>query len=526
MYTNLTLISSLLIIIGYGSYMFWRLNQSIKSPKKNIEILKKLISSLKPEDLEHDHHLLSSKIYKEYGGKDISFIWREFEESLVFHKNKIENTLDADHFFNENTLAGKIFYNENFKSTGNLLVGLGVVFTFIGLVIGLGQLNINSETTESLKRGIEAIINGANISFYSSIAGIISSIVFTKYYSYLKTNTRDKIFELQKLIDYSYPRTNPEKSLALMRDSSKETELHLGALSETLGDKLQEAIRGIGTEISEGIKESLSTAINPYMEDIANKAMNSSENAFERIVEEFLKRFGEAGEVQQRLIKETNKEIQESLVKFREDFVAQVDGLQETISNLNRSYHVVEDELVGRFSGVVSDLSKAVINQSEVVEGLTEQTSSLNGVTLNLQSVAKSFESNAQGLKTILDDYQFQIDQNQKVFRETLDSLYSIYKSNDEVNKNLLEASNLMAEPFSQLKNEYQEMRSKLESGIEVMGIKMNEILNSYFTQVQQQTNERMSEWNAQTSSFSGAMLDIANELNSVVDQVKQKNNN
>lgn len=59
MYTNLTLISSLLIIIGYGSYMFWRLNQSIKSPKKNIEILKKLISSLKLEDLQHDHHELS-----------------------------------------------------------------------------------------------------------------------------------------------------------------------------------------------------------------------------------------------------------------------------------------------------------------------------------------------------------------------------------------------------------------------------------------------------------------------------------
>ena len=524
MTANLTLFASLLIIIGYGSYMLWRIIQAIKSPKNNIRILQKLISELELENLGHDHHMLSSKIHKEYGGKEISFIWREFEESLVIHNDKIENTLDADHFFNENTLAGKVFYNENYKSTGNVLVGLGVVFTFIGLVIGLGQLDINSESTESLKRGIEAIINGANISFYSSIVGIISSIIFTKYYSYLKTKIRDEIFELQKLIDYKYPRTNPEKSLAQMRDSSKETELHLGALSETLGDKLQEAIRGVGMEISEGIKESLSTAINPYMEDIANKAMNSSESAFERIVEEFLHRFGEAGELQQKLILETNKEIQNSLIKFREEFVSQVDGLQEVISKLNQSYHVVENELVGKFDDVVSDLSKAVENQSEVVEGLTAQTSSLNGVTQNLQNVAKSFESNAQGLKTVLDDYQFQIDQNQKVFRETLDSMYSIYKSNDEVNKNLLEASNLMVEPFSQLRQEYQEMRSKLESGIEAMGTKMNEILNSYFTQVQQQTNERMSEWNAQTSAFSGAMLDVANELNSVVDQVKKKN--
>ncbi|MDC0925775.1 hypothetical protein OAQ24_00995, partial [Flavobacteriaceae bacterium] len=297
-----------------------------------------------------------------------------------------------------------------------------------------------------------------------------------------------------------------------------------GALSETLGDKLQEVIRGVGTEISEGIKESLSTAINPYMEDIANKAMNSSENAFERIVEEFLQRFGEAGETQQKLILETNKEIQESLLKFREEFLVQVDGLKEVVSNLNESYHILEVELVDRFQTVVSDLSSAVSNQSEMVEGLTTQTNSLNGVTESLQNVVGGFEASAEGIKTIMNDYQFQIDQNQKVFRETLDSLYSIYQSNDEVNKNLIEASNMMAEPFAQLKDEYQEMRSRLEGNIEAMGNRMNEILNSYFTQVQQQTNERMSEWNAQTSAFSGAMLDVANELNSVIDQVKKKN--
>lgn len=522
--TDLILYASILVITGFGGLMVYRLNSSLLIPKKLISTLKSLVSSLEIETLAYEHHVLSSKIHKDHKENNISFIWREFEESLVIQNDKIENTLDADHFFNENTLASKVFFNENFKSVGNVLVGLGVVFTFIGLVLGLGQLDINSESTESLKKGIEAIINGANISFYSSIVGILSSIGFTRYYSTVKTKLREEIFELQKLIDYKYPRTNPEKSLAQMRDSAKETELHLGALSETLGDKLQEVIRGVGTEISEGIKESLSTAINPYMEDIANKAMNSSENAFERIVEEFLQRFGEAGEMQQKLILETNKEIQESLLKFREEFLVQVDGLKEVVSNLNESYHVLEDQLVDKFHTVVSELSNAVGNQSEMVEGLTEQTNSLNGVTESLQNVVGGFEASAEGIKTILNDYQFQIDQNQKVFRETLDSLYSIYQSNDEVNKNLIEASNMMAEPFAQLKDEYQEMRTKLEGNIEAMGNKMNEILNSYFTQVQQQTNERMSEWNAQTSAFSGAMLDVANELNSVVDQVKKKN--
>lgn len=515
---------SLVIIATIFIFGIVKLYKYSKDANKKISSLSNMLRKFEDEDLAFIHYKITSEISKSHNEDGLFSIWREFEESLVIHENKIENTLDADHFFNEGSLASKIFFNDTIKNISNTLIGIGVLFTFFGLVMGLRQLDINSENTESLKEGIEAIINGANVSFISSIAGILSSIIFTIFYSEVKTKIRNAILVLQKLIDYKYPRTNPEKSLAQMRDSAKETELHLGALSETLGDKLQEVIRGVGTEISEGIKESLSTSINPYMEDIAKKAMNSSENAFERIVEEFLHRFGEAGEIQQKLILQTNKEVQESLLKFREEFLVQVDGLKEVVSNLNDSYHILEIELVEKFHTVVSNLSNAVSNQSEMVEGLANQTNSLNGVTESLQNVVEGFEASAEGMKTVLSDYQFQIDQNQKVFRETLDSLYSIYKSNDEVNKNLIEASNLMAEPFAQLKDEYQEMRSRLEGNLDVMGNKMNEILNSYFTQVQQQTNERMSEWNAQTSAFSGAMLDVANELNSVVDQVKKKN--
>jgi len=523
---DIILYLSFLIILGFSAFMFYRLNKVVIEPKSNISELIKLITEQGENKTTVWHHGLSSIINKKYKGQTIAFVWREFEESLVIHDDRIENTLDADHFFNESTLAGKVFHNENFKSAGNILVGVGVVFTFIGLVLGLSQLNINSEDVGSLKSGIEAIIAGAYLSFISSITGIICSIAFTTYFSYTKTVIRDNLFELQRLIDYKYPRTNPEKSLAQMRDSSRETELHLGALSETLGDKLQEVIRGVGTEITEGIKESLSTAINPYMEDIAGKAMNSSESAFERIVEEFLHKFGEAGEAQQKLILETNAEIQKNLLAFREEFLIQVDGLQQVIVNLNDSYHVVEDELVSMFGKVVSDLSSAVDSQSEMAKGLTSQTSQLNSVTDSLKNVAQGFESNSKSIKNILDDYQIQIEKNQRVFQETIASLSSVYESNNLVSNNLTEASRLMAEPFSQLRIEYQEMRSRLESGVESMGNKMNEVLNSYFTQVQQQTNERMSEWNSQTSAFSGAMLDVANELNAVIDQVKKKSNN
>ncbi|NVK75960.1 MAG: anti-phage defense ZorAB system ZorA, partial [Oceanospirillaceae bacterium] len=308
-------IFSVLLILGLLFYSIFKLKVYKKKSKILLNKLNKHLSKLKLETINYEHHIVSDEI-KNNSNVDIINLWREFEESLVTHNDRIENTLDAEHFFNENTIASKVFNNDFLKGVPNLMVGLGVAFTFIGLVIGLSGLNIASDDIESLKSGIESIIGGAKVSFWSSIAGIISSIVFTSYHSISKNKLRSGINELQKFIDYKYPRTNPEKSLAEMREYSKETEMHLGALSETLGDKLQEAVRGVGAEISSSVESSLTNAIGPYMDKIANKAMNSSESAFEQLIEEFLDKIGEAGREQQKLIQETNKTLNDSLIDF------------------------------------------------------------------------------------------------------------------------------------------------------------------------------------------------------------------
>ena len=80
-----------------------------------------------------------------------------------------------------------------------------------------------------------------------------------------------------------------------------------------------------------------------------------------------------------------------------------------------------------------------------------------------------------------------------------------------------------MKEPFDLLQLEYEKTRGELENSVQKIAENMNDILNSYFTQVQQQTTERMTEWNHQTTGFSSAMLDVTNELNTLVGKI-QKN--
>ena len=517
----LLLISSCVVILSLCLYsMILIIKYYIKSIA-DIDGLLKIINKLKLDSISFDHFTVSDEIKSTYQKGDIGKIWKEFEESLVVHNDKIENTLDADHFFNESTLASRIFNNDFLKGAPNIMVGLGVLFTFIGLVIGLGGLDIGSDDVDSLKLGIESIINGAKISFGSSIAGIFTSMLVTALISDRKTRLRRKLLTLQQQIDFVYPRTNPEKSLAMMREYSRETEMHLGALSETLGEKLQEAVRGVGSEISAG----LTASIEPFMSDIANKAMNSSENAFEKLVEEFLDKIGAAGEKQQQLIVETNETIQKSLNAFRSDFLSDVSGLKEVVENLNKSYHILEEKVVDRFDNAINELSKSIQYQSNSTEKLADQTELVNGVISDLKNVSVEFNGASTELKKLLEGWSKQNEMNEQSFQKTLASLTQIYYSNNNVNEKLTEAADKMTEPFSQLRSEYELMRSGLESSVNSMSNKMNDVLNNYFSQVEVQTNERMSEWNNQTSTFSSAMLDVTNELNNIIQKIKSNKN-
>ena len=213
----LLLIFSCVIIASLLIYSLLLIRKYYRKSSDDINGLLKIINKLKLDSISFDHFTVSDEIKSTYQKGEIGKIWKEFEESLVVYNDKIENTLDADHFFNENSLASRIFNNDFLKGAPNIMVGLGVLFTFIGLVIGLGGLNIGSDDVDSLKLGIESIINGAKISFWSSITGIACSILITALISDRKTKLRRKLLTLQQQIDFVYPRTNPEKSLAMMR---------------------------------------------------------------------------------------------------------------------------------------------------------------------------------------------------------------------------------------------------------------------------------------------------------------------
>ena len=114
--------------------------------RSRLNWLLKLLDGLKREEIALKRTDLLEEAKKR--DKDIGFLWMEFDETLVEVQRgenlQIRNTLDAGHFFNSHTLASGVTENRLVAAVPGFLTALGVIGTFIGLQLGLGQLELGA----------------------------------------------------------------------------------------------------------------------------------------------------------------------------------------------------------------------------------------------------------------------------------------------------------------------------------------------------------------------------------------------
>lgn len=91
-----------------------------------------------------------------------------------------ENTVisDIEDWINEDTLALHTWQGLVLQVPG-ILTGLGIIGTFVGLLAGIGSVTFSS--VEAALESVELLLSGIEIAFYTSIAGVILSILFNLF---------------------------------------------------------------------------------------------------------------------------------------------------------------------------------------------------------------------------------------------------------------------------------------------------------------------------------------------------------
>lgn len=138
----------------------------------------------------------------------VSREWRLYSATLVKQPNgRIAGHARPDRYFNMRNLANGGVRLKFFQGLPNDFVGLGLIFTFMGLVAGLyfASRSMMSADLGVAREALVQLLHAATFKFLTSITGIAISLVLTWSLRSIIGGLEAEMAELQFLMEEKFP---------------------------------------------------------------------------------------------------------------------------------------------------------------------------------------------------------------------------------------------------------------------------------------------------------------------------------
>lgn len=292
----------------------------------------------------------------------------------------LRNTMQVSNVFNMENIVEPQINLRLFTSIPNMLTGLGLLFTFVGLVIGIGNasLGLSSADIDSAKQSLNPLLTGASIAFTTSIVGIICSMVFSMF-------EKSRFFKLEKEVkkfsDYlaSHIEFIDSDKLAAMQLEAIETQTK--ALANFQFDQQRitdETIKRVSKEFRDTLLDKAGSEIKDLAELISemNKSMSVNLSSF---TENQIK-VGKATE-------QLTKAMQTSMLSVTKQFSDSADemGAREEV-RINRiisTFETAGNNVSRVISSSTAEIEENLFVQSRVTIDNMSQASELYRQTMN-----------------------------------------------------------------------------------------------------------------------------------------------
>lgn len=320
--------AALVFIFSFSLAQLYRHNRSFK---KRLKTLSGLIEGQDKASLALKRRETEQAAMKQ-DPKVVGPLWREFDETLVLSNDnqKLFNTLDADHFFNARTLAMGLTGSRLLAAAPSFLVAIGVLGTFVGLTVGLDNLNLDSRSdVDTLRDGIDGLIQGAAVAFMTSVWGVGLSVALNLIEKIAERRVLIDITEIQHKIDFLYPRIPAEQSLVNIADHTLQSKEALQELHERIGDRMQETMEGMSEAMQTALADTLNSIMKPAIDRMVDGASQQSTDVLERLVAQFMDGMKSAGRNQSELMEQAAQGMQEAVGSMSNQFTGLVEQMNQ-----------------------------------------------------------------------------------------------------------------------------------------------------------------------------------------------------
>ncbi len=374
--------SFLILLIYFSVKIFFQYN-SIKS------LTRKIPQSNGPAKPSIQHQLKSEferkTIFKE--------AWQEFEDSLVTRKPiKIGNeneeivykTDEASFFFSEDRLLGQYMNLRFWNNIPAILVGLGILGTFIGLVWGLIPFSgIDFGQTREIQGAIKILLSGVSTAFVTSVWGMVTSLFFNGIEKLAIGGVSSEIANLQRSLDKLFRLTTQQEIAIQQEDQLEQQTAIFQTLFTDLGERITEDIKSAMVEGRQEILHELNKTVEAFSTTISDRLT--------RILEELKKAIEE---LRQQKEESSAEAIKDLIEKFQESLssstVTQMEELAKTVGEASQSLKDLPEQIAVMIASVQAQINETRRLLSETSQEQIDQMKQMMGEMINtLQSAVK-----------------------------------------------------------------------------------------------------------------------------------------
>ena len=340
-----------------------------------------------------------------------------------------------------------------------IFVALGIFGTFLGLVLGLQDLEFGK--LDNLQEGVGHLISGLSLAFLTSLGGIALSIAFSVIYRFSVTRLERSFLTLDNLLSEIYPYDSHERYAR--RHYELQTDIKQGLqtlatdvateLSGKIGSKLTQAleehlvpeIKNLSGWVKKQIEENrkqqsqalqgfdtrldqLSNIISTHFEDSQEKQTDAMKAVLEHFTTKVTDTFSNHIDSMGRIIEETiasQKEIKQQLTDFSEILQKQLSSQSEMIDKTNKAGEILGESLAS-------------------LEAIAQK---LKASSDDIGSAAELLESSANSAKegqTVL----------QETMKQQIDNMVSARKELDATWQTVTDNANYLVEKVRETINE------------------------------------------------------------------------
>lgn len=483
---------------------------------------RKLIDNLTKETLQYNSpaqlpikHQLKEKFESNTALKDA---WREFEDSLIEGKRPgnqddenqevVYKTDEASLFFSEERLLDQHLNLRFWNSVPALLVGLGILGTFVGMVWGLMPFSdVDFTNTNQIREAIKELLSGVSTAFVTSVWGMLASFLFNGLEKRGIGRVSRAIADLQRALDRIFTLTRAEEIAMRQQDELAQQTAALKSFSTDLADRIKIAMDNIMSERLENLHQSLTQLHDQNAEgrrEIIQELHNAPEAFSNAMVEQLAPSLDKLNETVEELREQKEESSTDAIRQLVEEFqrslsgtaTAQMEELAKTVGNASQSLMSLPSQMEQMIAGVQEQVDQTRSLLAATSEEQTEQMKSrLDGMLNAFQS---AIDTQQASLSETTDSVHDGLRQVAADIRDLLES--TVNRADEQMEQRMADMEAVSNQSIQTLQTTIAELgqsitstASQTASDSEALTNRMRELLESVANRTDEQLGQRMA---------------------------------